>query len=356
MEIVDIAKVFIPTVTAFCIGMILTPFITDLLYKHKMWKKKSGNKGSITGGATPIFNKLHKKKDTGTPRLGGVVIWMSVLVTVGIFTGASILYDGTLAEKMNFLSRNQTWLPLAALMGGALVGLIDDLLVVRGGGGYIGGGLPLMTVRIPAVALMGLVAGWWFYTKLGVSAIQIPFWGELSLGLLFIPFFVLVTVAVFSGGIIDGIDGLSGGVFASIFMSYAAIAFFQNQVDLAAFSAVVAGATLAFLWFNIPPARFYMTETGIIALTVCLSVVAFLTEQVVVLPIIAFPLFLASGSVILQVLSKKFRSGKKIFLVAPIHHHFEALGWPAEKVTMRFWIVSIVSVIFGTVLALVGAL
>jgi len=356
MIILDVAKVFLPTIAAFSIGMILAPFISDFLYAHKLWKKKSGKSGSITGGATPIFNKLHKEKDTGTPRMGGIVIWFSVIVTVFIFAVAGVLFPDTLGEKLNFLSRNQTWIPFVTLLAGALLGLIDDILVINDRGGYAGGGLSLLRVRLPAVALAGIALGAWFFFKLDVSSINIPFDGSLSLGLFFIPFFSLIMVAVFSGGVIDGLDGLSGGVFATIFFSYALIAFFQNQIDLAAFSSVVAGATLAFLWFNIPPARFYMTETGIIALTMCLTVVAFLTEQVAVLPIIAFPLFLSSGSVILQVLSKKFRHGKKIFLVAPIHHHFEAIGWPSYKVTMRFWIVTIICSIFGVIIALVGTL
>jgi len=356
MIILDVAKIFIPTIAAFSIGMILAPFIIDFLYAHKLWKKKSGNKGSITGGGTPIFDKLHKEKDTGTPRMGGVVVWFSVVLTVILFVLTGLLFPETLGEKLNFLSRNQTWIPFVTLIVGAVLGLIDDILVVSDRGGYVGGGLSLLKVRVPVVAFVGLLIGAWFFYKLGVDSISIPFNGDISLGLLFIPFFSLVMVAVFSGGVIDGLDGLSGGVFASIFFSYAIIAFFQNQIDLAAFSAVVAGATLAFLWFNIPPARFYMTETGMIALTMCLTVVAFLTEQVAVLPIIAFPLFLSSGSVIIQVLSKKLRKGKKVFLVAPIHHHFEALGWPSYKVTMRFWIVTIICSIFGVVTALVGTL
>ena len=161
-------------------------------------------------------------------------------------------------------------------------------------------------------------------------------------------------LALFSGGVVDGIDGLSGGIMASIFTAYAGIAFFQNQIDLAAFCAVVVGGILAFLWFNIPPARFFMSETGILGLTTPLAVVAFLTKAVLVLPIIAFPLFVASGSVIIQQLSKKFRNGKKVFLVAPIHHHFEAIGWSSYKVTMRFWVLGTIFAIIGMILALIG--
>ncbi|MEK7066625.1 MAG: phospho-N-acetylmuramoyl-pentapeptide-transferase, partial [Patescibacteria group bacterium] len=202
--------------------------------------------------------------------------------------------------------------------------------------------------------LIGLGCALWFYIKLGISTIGIPFVGNFDIGLLFIPLFMIVMLAVFSGGVIDGIDGLSGGIFAAIFSAYAGIAFSQGQFDLSALCATIVGGTLAFLWFNIPPARFYMGETGILGLTVCLSVVAFLTRQVLVLPIIAFPLLLASGSDIIQILSKKFR-GKKVFLIAPIHHHFEALGWPPYKVTMRFWILSIIFATVGMVISIMGS-
>ena len=349
--IIDVVKVFVPAAVAFFIGIALTPFLTHYLYKYKMWKKKARTEG-LGGGGTPIFNQLHKEKETGTPRMGGVIIWASTLLTVLFFTMVATLADGT-AEKLDFLSRNQTWLPLFMLIAGAIVGLVDDFLVIANRGGYIAGGIPLR-VRIGVVLILGAVGAWWFFTKLGVTGIHIPFWGELYLGYLFIPFFMLVMLALFSGGVIDGIDGLSGGIMAAIFTAYGGIAFFQNQIDLAAFSLVVAGAILAFLWFNIPPARFYMSETGMLGLTTSLTVVAFLTKAVVVLPIIALPLFVASGSVIIQVLSKKFRNGKKIFLVAPIHHHFEALGWPAYKVTMRFWVISVVCSIIGMVIALIG--
>jgi len=181
----------------------------------------------------------------------------------------------------------------------------------------------------------------------------IPFVGEVNLGIFLIPLFVTVMLAMFSGGVIDGIDGLSGGIFAAIFSAYAGIAFFQNQIDLAAFCAVLVGGILAFLWFNIPPARFYMGETGILGLTTALTVVAFLTKSVLALIIISLPLLATSASVIIQLLSKKYL-GRKIFKVAPVHHHFEAIGWPAYKVTMRYWVISVILAIVGVVVALVG--
>jgi phospho-N-acetylmuramoyl-pentapeptide-transferase len=349
----NVVKIFFPWLISFFAGLAFSPFLTHYLYKYKMWKKHSGKGVSLGGGGTPLFDELHKERDTNTPRMGGVVIWVSVLFTIFVFWFISQFFPSEFAKKIDFMSRGQTWLPLFTLIGGALVGLFDDFLVVSGKGKYIAGGLSL-TIRILIVLWIGLIGATWFFFKLDMSSIFVPFWGEWELGLLFIPFFMLTMLFLFSSGVIDGIDGLSGGVLATIFTAYACIAFFQNQIDLAAFCAVVVGGILAFLWFNIPPARFYMTETGILGLTTSLTVVAFLTNQVLVLPIIAFPLFATVASNLIQVASKKFRNGKKVFLIAPLHHHFEALGWPSYKVTMRYWIISIIFAILGMVVALMS--
>jgi phospho-N-acetylmuramoyl-pentapeptide-transferase len=291
--------------------------------------------------------------------MGGVIIWISVAITIlGVWlVSRSVPTD--LGTKLDFLSRNQTWLPFFALIVGSLFGLIDDTLEIRGSGGHIAGGLSLRK-RLAIVALVGLIAGSWFYFKLDISTLGFPGGYTIPLGILFIPFFAVVTMAVYSGGVIDGIDGLAGGIFATMFSAYAGIAFYQQQINLSAFCLVVVGAILSFLWFNIPPARFYMSETGTMGLTITLAVVAFMTDSlgdgygVMVLPIIAMPLVITTLSVITQLLSKKFRNGKKIFLVAPIHHHFEAKGWPSYKVTMRYWIIGVVFAIMGVILALVG--
>ena len=142
-----------------------------------------------------------------------------------------------------------------------------------------------------------------------------------------------------------------------MFGAYAGIAFFQDQLDIAALSAAIAGALLAFLWFNIPPARFYLSETGTMGLTLALTVIAFLTDAlgggrgVTVLPIIALPLVVTVLSNIIQITGKKV-FGKKIFRVAPLHHHFEALGWPSYRVVMRYWIVGVIAAIIGMSIAL----
>lgn len=245
------------------------------------------------------------------------------------------------------------------LIVGGLVGFIDDYLEIRhipSGTTRVLGGLSL-SKRLCIVGALGLFVGWWFFVKLGVSSIGLPFLGAFSLGIFFIPFFIAVVLLLYASGTIDGIDGLSGGIFAIIFAAYAGIAFSQDQINLAAFSAALSGATLAFLWFNVPPARFYMSETGTMALTITLAVIVFLTDMrgegsgIMVLPIIAFPLIGTVFTTVLQVVSKKF-FGKKIFRVAPIHHHFEAIGWPAHKVTMRYWIITMMGAVLGLIIAL----
>ena len=344
-------KVIIPTTVAFFAGIALTPILSHYLYKNKLWKKKSVAK-ALDGRDAPITAKLHGDEERKTPRMGGILVWAVSFLTITFFSIYALL-DGEIAQKLSFFSRNQTWLPLFTLIVGGLIGLIDDFLVVNDKFDYFAGGMSL-TKRLAVVFVVSIIGAWWFYVKLDTTNIVIPFWGELEMGLYFIPFFILVMLGTYSGGIIDGIDGLSGGIFSIIFSAYGIIAFAQNQIDLSAFCFTVVGALLAFLWFNIPPARFFLSDTGTMSLTLTLTVIAFLTEQVVVFPIIAFPLVMASGSTTIQLLSKKFRNGKKVFLVAPIHHHFQAKGWPAYKVTMRFWVIGIIFALLGVVLALIG--
>lgn len=353
--LLDTLKVFVPTALAFFIGLLITPVLTRYFYKYKMWKKSSRSGTENIDGTSDSFKKIHNEKgELNTPRVGGVIIWLTALLTVFIIFIVSKFFPSPLTEKMNLLSRNQTILPLFALLAASLVGLADDILQIAGKGTYARDSMVYRKIKILALAGIGFSIGWWFFYKLGVSSIAVPFYGQFDMGYFFIPFFIAVMLAIFSGSVIDGIDGLSAGVLAPIFSAYAGIAFFNNQIDLSAFCAVIAGGILIFLWFNIPPARFYMGETGMIGLTVTLAVIAFLTDSVLILPIIALPLVITSASVIIQSLSRKFRNGKRVFLVAPIHHHFEAKGWPSCKVTMRFWIVGVVSAILGMILTLVS--
>ncbi|MFH0803515.1 MAG: hypothetical protein V1877_00115 [Candidatus Tagabacteria bacterium] len=347
----NILKIFGLSIVSFFVGIALTPLLTHFLYKYKLWRKEV-RMLAPDGQPTPIYAKLHKEGETKVPRMGGILIWTIPLCLIFLTWFLSVLFPIPFFQKLNFLSRSQTWLPLFTLVAASLVGLADDLIQVFGKGKYIAGGVRFSR-RLLLIAIIALIGALWFYLKLEKNDVFIPFIGDFHLGLLFIPFFVLVMLATFSGSAIDGLDGLAGGVMASIFASYSGIAYFQNQIDIAAFAAALAGTILAFLWFNIPPARFYMGETGMFGLTTTLTVIAFLTNTVLVLPIIAFPLVITSLSIIIQLFSKKF-FGRKVFLVAPVHHHFEAKGWPAHKVTMRFWVISVIFAIIGMVIALIG--
>lgn len=348
-------KVFLPTALAFSIGLAVTPLISSQLYKRKAWKKKAGKGNGYGGGGTPIFDQLHKEKDTNTPRMGGLVIIAATLLTVIVFALIGELRPNSYFGQIDFLSRSQTWLPIMALIIGAIVGFLDDLLVIVERGGHFAGGLSLRK-RLAVVGLTALFSGWWFYEKLEISSVSLVGYGPIDIGIFFIPFFVFVAICIYMSSVIDGLDGLSGGVFMFIFMAYAGIAYHQMQFDLAALCATIVGGILAFLWFNIPPARFYMTETGIMALTMCLTIVVFMTdvlgggEGVSLLPIIGFLLVVTVAANTIQILSKKC-FGKKVFLVAPLHHHFEALGWPAYKVTMRYWVLGFVAAVVGMILA-----
>ena len=347
--IFNVIKVFSLAAVASVVAIFWCPLLTNFLYKHQLWKKTARIK-AISGEDAVIFNNLHKEKEISTPRMGGLLIWVTVIFITFLFFILSLIFPNDWIAQFNFLSRSQTWLPLFTLVVASVVGLVDDFLVVKGLGKYIGGGISFKK-RLLIVILIGLIGSIWFYQKLGWDTIFIPFVGDISIGLWYIPLFILVTVACWSGGIIDGLDGLAGGIFASIFGAFTIIAFSSGKIDLAAFCAVVAGTLFAFLWFNIPPARFYMGETGILGLTTVLSVIAFLTDSVYVLPIIAGILAVEVLSVIIQLLSKKFRK-KKVFLSTPIHHHFEALGWPSYKVTMRAWIIGVVLAMIGVAIRL----
>jgi len=352
LTITNTVKIILPTAVTFFVGIGITPVVTHYMYKYKAWKKEAGNeKGLGSDEGTPIFNELHADKEVNTPRMGGVVIVISVIATTVLFWLLSYLLVNGVSGKIDFLSRTQTWLPFAAFIIGATIGFIDDIFQIRTSG-FFKGGLPFRYRFIPVI-LFGVLSAWWFYVKLGMSSVLVPFYGQFELGIFFIPFFLIVLTAIYASAVIDGLDGLSGGVLSVVFSAIGFLALMQTQVDIAAFSLVIVGGTLAFLWFNIPPARFYLGESGFTALAFALTIIAFLTNTVMVLPIIAFIQFITVATNILQVASKKLGYGK-IFRVAPIHHHFEAIGWPDYKVTMRYWIISIIFAIIGIIIMVIG--
>ncbi|HSX16265.1 MAG TPA: phospho-N-acetylmuramoyl-pentapeptide-transferase [Candidatus Saccharimonadales bacterium] len=320
------------SLVSFCVAMLLTPLYTHFAYKYKWWKRSRTH--STTGEALEVIASLRIKRQV--PLMAGLVVVASVVAV-------------TFALN---LSRAQTWLPLAALIGGAVVGLIDDVINIMGKGGKVAGlRAPLKFAMITVVAA---VSAWFFFSKLGYTSLHVPFAGDFTVGWWLIPLFILVVVSTGNAvNISDGMDGLAGGLLASAYGAFGVIALFQHNFGIAGFCLTVVGALLSYLWFNIPPARFFMGDVGSFALGTALGVVAMLTDTLFLLPIIGLVFVAEAGSSLLQISSKKFFK-RKIFIAAPVHHHVEALGWPKTKVTMRFCLIGQMCAVLGVILALLG--
>jgi phospho-N-acetylmuramoyl-pentapeptide-transferase len=330
---------------AFALSVLLMPALIRLLRRLKMGK-------SIRDAASaPVMAEMHKKK-AGTPTMGGIVIWLTVLIILFGFAGWCALGgEGSLGCTLTFWSRGQTWLPVGLMVAAALIGLVDDYWNVKGFGPK-GGGLRERH-RLLLYTFIALLGAWWFFTKLSWDQLHVPFVGTYDIGLWYVIFFIFVVVATsHSVNVTDGLDGLAGGTLLASFGAYTIIAWSQGRTDLATFSAAIIGALLGFLWFNVNPADVFMGDTGAMSLGTTLAVLALMTNQPLLLPIIGLPFVVESLSVIAQVASKKLR-GKKLFRSSPLHHHLEAIGWSEPRIVMRFWMISFILAGVGTVLALI---
>lgn len=319
----------------FALSMLITPLYTTIAYKHQWWKRQRTDAWS--GGKATVYAKLHAEKHKrNIPTMAGLIFVASIALV-------------TLAAN---LDRGQTWLPLAGLIGAACIGLIDDVMNIRGIGGVAG-----MSARLKfsLYSILVLLGGWWFYAKLGVTSVYVPGLEQWHIGIFIIALFWLVVIATaISVNFSDGLDGLAGGLLTSSFVTYAIICVVEGKLALAGFCLTVVGALLSYTWFNIYPARFFMGDVGAFALGTALGIIALQTDTVYVLPIIGAVYVVETGSVIINRTSRKLRNGKKVFQSSPIHHHFEAIGWPETKVTMRFWILGQVSAVLGLIVFLMG--
>lgn len=321
------------SLAGFILAMGLTPLYTFFAYKYEFWKKQKT--ASVTGEALTVVNKLHAKKIARhIPTMAGVIGVIAVVV---------------LTVLLN-LKREQTWLPLAGLAGGAAIGLIDDILNVWGSNRKDAGlRAPVKFAMI--IALSGFLT-WFFAFKLHFTTVMIPFIGNFEIGYWMVPLFIFAIVATSNAvNISDGLDGLAGGLLSAAFGAFGIIALVQNQHNLAAFCFTVLGALLAYLWFNVYPARFFMGDVGSFAWGTSLGVVAMLTNSLLLLPVIGLIFVIEAGSSAIQIFSKKVFK-RKVFISAPIHHHLEATGWEETKITMRFWIIGMVTAFVGIILAL----
>ena len=335
--ILEGVRVIAVLIVAFITALVLTPFIINFL------KKLHAGKQIRVSKDTPIFSSLHRKKE-GTLTMGGMIIWLTVFILMAGFLLLDVLFDGFWGH-FNFIDRAQTYLPLAAFFIAAALGFFDDIMGVLRVGDK-GGGMRISHKMIIYFCL-AVVGAWWFYSKLEWREISVPFVGNFEIGFWYVPIFIFIIIAsAFSANETDGLDGLWGGVSLFIFAALLVISFALGRFDLAAMIGAILGALLAFLWFNIYPARFFMGDTGAMALGITMGIIAMLTNTVLLLPIFAIVPVMESSSVIVQTLYKKYLK-RKFFLSTPIHHHFEACGWPESQVTMRFWIISVIGMGFG---------
>lgn len=319
----------------FLVSMLLTPIYTTIAYKFEWWKRQRTE--ALGGTASTVYNKLHAAKHARhIPTMAGLIFVASITLVTLPFN----------------LSRGETWLPLAGMIASGAVGLLDDFMNIRGSAGIAG---MRAKTKFALHSLIALAGGWWFYAKIGVTHVYIPGFNEVYVGIFVILLFWFVVIATANAvNITDGLDGLAGGLLTTSFAVYAIICGVEGRYILAAFCLTVVGALLSYTWFNIFPARFFMGDIGAFALGTALGIIAMQTDTIYVLPVVGAVYVMETASVIINRTSRKLRHGKKVFLSSPIHHHFEAIGWPETKVTMRFWILGQISGAVGLVLFLVG--
>lgn len=320
---------------AFVLSMAITPLYTTLAYRGQWWKRPRSQAWS--GGQAAVYQKLHAAKHLRhIPTMAGLIF---------VFSIAFVTLTGN-------LNRGQTWLPLAGMVGAGVIGLVDDVMNIRGTSALAG---MRAAVKFGLYSIVALAGGWWFYSKLGITHVYLPGLHSVYIGAFVIVLFWLVVIATANSvNITDGLDGLAGGLLVSSFTVYTVIAAVEGKYALAAFCLTVVGALLSYTWFNIFPARFFMGDVGAFALGTALGIIAMQTDTIYALPVIGAVYVMETGSVIINRLSRKLRHGKKVFLSSPLHHHFEAIGWPETKVTMRFWILGQVAGVLGLILFLVG--
>jgi phospho-N-acetylmuramoyl-pentapeptide-transferase len=317
--VIDGEAIVYGVLISFAIVVVLMPAFIRLLRRIGM-----GKRIRLEGPET------HYAKE-GTPAMGGlliVVVVLGIAAVLELITG-SFLDGSTIA-------------PLAtlALVGG--LGTVDDWLNARTGDGISA------TQKLLWQTVVAGVAAWQIQNTYEIDQLAVPFVGAVDIHpLAFILIAAFAIVATSNAvNITDGLDGLSGGTLIFAFVGYMIIAFTFGQPNLAELCALIIGALLAFLWFNVHPAQIFMGDSGSLALGATLAVTAVITGQVLLLPLIGLVFVLETGSVILQVASVKLR-GRRIFKMSPLHHHFELIGWDEEKITLRFWIIGALAALVG---------
>lgn len=279
---------------------------------------------------------------TGTPTMGGLMILVPVLVITTILNIANLLGFTLIGRSI--------LVPMGVLIAFGALGAVDDLIGIR----IVPAGL-LGRYKLMWQIIFALITALFLHYGLELRSIAIPGITEkIDIGLWYIPIAVFIIVG-FSNAVnlTDGLDGLAGSIAAVCFTAYGVIAFLQGQIWLVAFIFTVVGAILAFLWYNAHPAELFMGDTGALALGATLAVVALMTGQWLLLPIVGLVFVAEAFSVILQVGYFKLSGGKRIFKMSPLHNHFELVGWSETHITQRFWLIGILSAMLGIALALI---
>ncbi len=337
--------IFASEISAFIIAVIMAPWLIKMLYKLKCYKQL--REIASTGEQATIYQQLHGKKK-GIPTMGGILVWGSTLIVV-LLSSLSSVFGFT---ENSLINRKETWLPLFTLITTALLGAVDDYFNIKGLGKSKGLNIRPKFLWLTLFAAAGAL---WFHYRLDYNQIHLPGIGDIAIGFWYVPLFILVITATANAvNITDGLDGLAGGLLIIAFGAFAIIAFAKGLFILAALCAVIVGALLGFVWYNIFPAHFIMGDTGALSLGATLGVIAMMTDSVAVLPLIGFVFVIETLSVIIQLFSKKVFK-RKVFLIAPLHHHFEKKGWSEPNIVMRFWIIGAFFSSLGLILGLLAA-
>lgn len=316
-------QALISGVVAFAVALAMGPSIIGYLTRQKAGKHISEHQPAS-----------HQKK-AGTPTFGGFIIWAPTFI-VTLFA-------------VDWWHHQSILLPLGMIVITGAAGFVDDMGTLQGRRRT---GLS-WRFKIGFLAVLGLIAAVVLYDRIEVQSINIPWGGSYKLGWLYVPIAAVVVVATTTGvAITDGLDGLAAGTTLIAFIAYGIVAFIQGQEFVATFAFIIAGSNLGFVWYNAHPAQVIMGDTGALALGSSLAVVALMTGQWLLLPVIGLIFVLEGLSNVIQIGYYRLSGGKRFFRRAPLHHHFEEIGWAETQVVTRAWVLGIAAALLGVALAL----
>ncbi len=325
---------------------LFVPFI-DLLYKLKFQRAEQETKDAFNK-RTPIFDKFHKHK-AGTPVGGGILIIVTTLLTFTLFTIFHVLLGKNIVSNYGSVV-SEIKILIFTFLSFSFLGLYDDLKKIFFWKDESFFGIRLRHKLILEIILAG-IAAWWMYAELKISIINIPYFGVYDVGMFFIPFAIFVIVSFANAvNITDGLDGLASGVLLISLIAFWVISLSILDTPLLIFITSMAGGLVAFLYFNIYPARLFLGDTGALSFGATFAVIGLLLGKVFALALIGGVFVAEITSSLIQLLSKKFRK-KKVFPAAPLHLWLQLRGWEEPKIVMRAWLFAVLFAMFGLMIA-----